>query len=60
MAMLDSSISVVKAEVLVVGVTDNDPVGSLFITGMIRATVRPIPESPTLVGRANCHCESSL
>ena len=56
MAMLDSP---VKAEVLVVGVTDDDPVGSLFIIGMIRATVRPIPESPTLVGRANCHCGSS-
>ena len=54
--MLDSP---VKAEVLVVGVTDDDPVGSLFIIGMIRATVRPIPKLTTLVGCANYHCGSS-
>ncbi|KAK9988308.1 hypothetical protein SO802_028547 [Lithocarpus litseifolius] len=56
---IDRERGVVKAEVSMVGVTDDDPVGSLLIIVMIRATVRPILELPTPVGCASCHCGSS-
>ena len=57
--MFDCPIGVVKAIVPVVGVAHDDPVGSLYIIGVVKATVRPIPKLPTLVGLAKCHCGSN-